>query len=201
MTPANRGSMRSIDLIEAVTFVNHGTDSNISMASTLANPKEINHPSMANLNRTEEGIMEEISLADDAGEAKHMMHSETPSIISSKATGSDGKPPLSPDVEKQPQELPLSVPQMSKAREIAFIINVCLAQFISLAGLAQTIAPLVIIGDSFGIQDPGILSWFTASYSLAVGTLILPAGMLPTLLAPLIPFHPDHSLDIAFGPR
>lgn len=64
----------------------------------------------------------------------------------------------------------------SKPHEIAFIINVCLAQFLALAALAQTIAPLLIIGDAFGVSNPGQLSWFTAAYGLTLGTFILPAG-------------------------
>lgn len=66
----------------------------------------------------------------------------------------------------------------SKPREIAFIFTVCLAQMLQLAGLGQSIAPLHIIGDSFGITNPGQLSWTAAAYSLTVGTFILPAGRL-----------------------
>lgn len=66
----------------------------------------------------------------------------------------------------------------SKPRELAFVFTVCLAQMLQLAGLAQSIAPLHIIGDSFGISDPGKLSWTAAAYSLTVGTFILPAGRL-----------------------
>ena len=53
-----------------------------------------------------------------------------------------------------------------------------MAQFMSLAGLAQSVAPLFIIGDSFSVSDPGSLSWYAAAYSLTVGTFILPAGRL-----------------------
>lgn len=66
----------------------------------------------------------------------------------------------------------------STPHEIAFIVIVCLAQFLALAGLSQTVAPLPIIGNNFGITDPGTLSWYTAAFSLTVGTFILPAGML-----------------------
>lgn len=53
-----------------------------------------------------------------------------------------------------------------------------MAQFLSLAGLSQSIAPLPILGASFGVTDEGLLSWYPAAFSLAVGTLILPAGRL-----------------------
>ncbi|KAL9056375.1 MAG: hypothetical protein Q9162_002966 [Coniocarpon cinnabarinum] len=66
----------------------------------------------------------------------------------------------------------------SPMRDAAFIFTVCMAQFLSLAALAQSVAPLLIIGDTFGVTDPGQLSWYTAAYSLTVGTFILPAGRL-----------------------
>ncbi|SCU93366.1 LADA_0G02696g1_1 [Lachancea dasiensis] len=69
----------------------------------------------------------------------------------------------------------------SLLKEIAFVAVVCCAQLMTQAGLAQAIAPLDIIGDSFGIQSPGELSWFAAGYSLTVGTFILIAGRLGDL--------------------
>src|ERR1700744_1974903 len=55
-------------------------------------------------------------------------------------------------------------PNWSRLRDVAFIISVCSAQFLSLACLAQTVAPLSIIGRSFNVEDPAQLSWFTAAY-------------------------------------
>lgn len=46
----------------------------------------------------------------------------------------------------------------SRPREYIFIGVICMAQLITQAALAQAIAPLHIIGDSFGIQNPGQLS-------------------------------------------
>jgi hypothetical protein len=68
-------------------------------------------------------------------------------------------------------------PQWSKTHNVAFIICVCLAQFLSLSGLAQTVAPLLIIGEDLGVQNPGQLSWFTAAYSMSLGAFILPSGL------------------------
>jgi hypothetical protein len=68
-------------------------------------------------------------------------------------------------------------PNWSRPRDIAFIISVCLAQFLSLACLAQTVAPLSIIGSTFNVDDPGQLSWFTAAYSMTLGAFILPSGL------------------------
>jgi hypothetical protein len=67
-------------------------------------------------------------------------------------------------------------PNWSKLHEYAFIFNVCLAQFITLAALAQTVAPLSIIGADMQVDHPGQKSWFTAAYSMSLGTFILPAG-------------------------
>lgn len=66
---------------------------------------------------------------------------------------------------------------MSRAHEIIFVINVCLAQLLTLGGLSQTIAPGSIIGIHLG-ADYAKLSLATASYGMALGTLILPAGRL-----------------------
>jgi MFS family permease len=57
-----------------------------------------------------------------------------------------------------------------------------MAQLMTQAGLGQIIAPLHIIGASFGVDnDPAQLSWFPAAYSLTVGTFILIAGRLGDL--------------------
>lgn len=67
-------------------------------------------------------------------------------------------------------------PTWSKPHEWLFIATVCSAQFLSLASLAQTISPLIIIGNDLNVQNPGQLAWFTAAYSMTLGTFIIPAG-------------------------
>ncbi|OAA77162.1 Major facilitator superfamily domain, general substrate transporter [Akanthomyces lecanii RCEF 1005] len=64
----------------------------------------------------------------------------------------------------------------SLATEIIFVGVVCAAQLLTQAGLALSIAPQTLIAQSFHITDPGTASWFSAAYSLTVGTFILPAG-------------------------
>lgn len=49
------------------------------------------------------------------------------------------------------------------------------------AGLGQAISIIQTIGDSFGITNPGELSWFLAGYSLTIGTFILFSGRLGDL--------------------
>ncbi|KAJ5797314.1 uncharacterized protein N7503_006610 [Penicillium pulvis] len=66
----------------------------------------------------------------------------------------------------------------SLLKEVIFVSVVCMAQFMTQAGLCMSIAPVHIIGDSFGITNPASLSWYAASYSLTVGTFILVAGRL-----------------------
>lgn len=70
-------------------------------------------------------------------------------------------------------ERPHSLPN-----EILFVSVVCAAQFMTQAGLAVSIAPLHIIGASFGTTSSSQLSWCPAAYSLTVGTFILIAGRL-----------------------
>lgn len=67
-------------------------------------------------------------------------------------------------------------PKFSLLHEIAFVAVISAAQLCTQAGLAQAIAPLHAIGESFGTQNIGQLSWLPAGYSLTVGTFILPAG-------------------------
>ncbi|KAF2111442.1 major facilitator superfamily-domain-containing protein [Lophiotrema nucula] len=67
---------------------------------------------------------------------------------------------------------------MSKSREVAFISITCIAQLLSLGALNQTVAPVMVLADYFHIEDYGTLSWFSAAFSMSVGTFILPAGRL-----------------------
>ncbi|OZJ04695.1 Drug resistance protein [Bifiguratus adelaidae] len=66
----------------------------------------------------------------------------------------------------------------SKLQEAVFVLCIISAQLLTQAGLGQAIAPLHIIGESFGNLPIGQLSWFPAAYSLTVGTFILIAGRL-----------------------
>lgn len=66
----------------------------------------------------------------------------------------------------------------SLPRRILFIATVCMSLFISQLGLCNTLTTIHIIGDSFGISNPGELSWLIAGYSLTIGTFILIGGRL-----------------------
>lgn len=90
--------------------------------------------------------------------------------------GVDASPPSSLYSVRSMVEKPQSL-----IREIAFVGVLCMAQFMTQAGMGQAIAPLQIIGKSFETQNPGQLSWIVAAYSLTVGTFILVAGRLGDL--------------------
>jgi MFS family permease len=65
---------------------------------------------------------------------------------------------------------------MSLPHEIAFVATICMAQFLTQVGLNGCLAIIHIIGDSFGLTNPGELSWLIAGYSLTVGTFIMISG-------------------------
>jgi hypothetical protein len=89
-----------------------------------------------------------------------------------------------PPIEKSDLTVSPPVPEIParaklNARELLFIVTVCMAQFLTLGGLGQSVAPLFIIGKDLGVAptDLGTMSWYTAAFSLTVGAFILPAGM------------------------
>nr|POE46227.1 putative mfs-type transporter [Quercus suber] len=76
------------------------------------------------------------------------------------------------------RKIPSLQQAVSLPREIVVIALICLAQFMTQVALGQVLAILHVIGDDFGITEPGILSWLIAGYSLTVGTFILLSGRL-----------------------
>ncbi|RYP93057.1 hypothetical protein DL770_000803 [Monosporascus sp. CRB-9-2] len=63
---------------------------------------------------------------------------------------------------------------LSLPHEIIFVAVICLAQLFT----RQVTSITHVIGDSFGITNPGELSWLIAGYSLTVGTFIIFSGRL-----------------------
>ena len=103
------------------------------------------------------------------------------------STGPQSDAPQSDDKEEHSEENglakdPVPRPPFSLPHEILFVAIICSAQLLTQASFGQAIAPLHIIGDSFGTTNPGQLSWFAAAYSLTVGTFILIAGRLGDVL-------------------
>ena len=103
-----------------------------------------------------------------AGSGQHDL-GEKPSIVGSLESSTSAEP--TPSSTSQKFRMPL-------LREVPFVIIICSSNILTQASLGMTIAPLNIIGKSFGMLNPGQLSWFVAAYSLTVGTFILVAGRL-----------------------
>ncbi|CZT23488.1 related to Drug resistance protein YOR378W [Ramularia collo-cygni] len=118
---------------------------------------------------TEPGEVESISSSNEDGKPVRNESSSDPDSHRSEPSSNEKE-------EEQTQDAP-AVP-FSPAREFLFVFTICMAQFLSLAGLAQSVAPLAIIGQSFGVTDEGLLSWYPAAFSLTLGTFVLPAGRL-----------------------
>ncbi|RMY45729.1 hypothetical protein D0865_09732 [Hortaea werneckii] len=123
-----------------------------------------------------------MSVATEDRPSEDQENSQKSDSVQDNKSAQDGSPTNS-DGEKaeQPTEEPEAA-TFSAIHEIAFIFMICMAQFLALAGLAQSIAPLGIIGRSFGVTDEGELSWYPAAFSLTVGTFILPAGRLKNMI-------------------
>lgn len=68
--------------------------------------------------------------------------------------------------------------EISLPHEILFVFCICLSQLFTQASVAQTIVPYKHIAASFGVDSPGEISWYSAGFSLTVGTFILIAGRL-----------------------
>ncbi|KAI3402952.1 hypothetical protein KGF56_004205 [Candida oxycetoniae] len=63
--------------------------------------------------------------------------------------------------------------------ECTFIFFMCMSQLLTQAANAQTMPTMVQLGRTFKVSNqPGEVSWFSAAYSLTVGTFILISGRL-----------------------
>jgi hypothetical protein len=99
--------------------------------------------------------------------------------------------PLSPspafdEMERRGQSAALTTTKsleqrVSLPREILVVGCICLAMFTTQNGLGICVDVLHVIGDHYGITDPGVLSWLIAGYSLTVGTFILFTGRVGDL--------------------
>jgi len=74
-----------------------------------------------------------------------------------------------------------SYEEISAVKLWIFVILTAFTQVITQACLAQTLVPFKYISETLGVESAGEISWFTASYSLTVGTFILIAGQIGDL--------------------
>lgn len=65
--------------------------------------------------------------------------------------------------------------------EVLFVLLICLAQAMMLAGLAQALLPAGIIASTFSGGATGAVAWYSAAYSLTSATFVLPSGRLGDL--------------------
>ncbi|KAH6642157.1 hypothetical protein C7974DRAFT_408735 [Boeremia exigua] len=98
-------------------------------------------------------------------------------LSSQKASTNSNHTGLS-KVERDIRPEPASEFSMNTIQLIAFISVTCVSQLLSLSAMNQTVAPVVLLAHYFNVPNPGELSWFSAAYSMSVGTFILPAGRL-----------------------
>ncbi|EGW32389.1 uncharacterized protein SPAPADRAFT_55850 [Spathaspora passalidarum NRRL Y-27907] len=69
--------------------------------------------------------------------------------------------------------------EISTFREILFMIFMCMSQLITQAAVAQTMNTSIQISETFNVGDqPGEISWFSAAFSMTVGTFILISGRI-----------------------
>ncbi|KAH6982822.1 major facilitator superfamily domain-containing protein [Ilyonectria sp. MPI-CAGE-AT-0026] len=68
----------------------------------------------------------------------------------------------------------------SFTNEILFVVAICLAQVLALAGFSQTLVPARQVAESFPDQErtSGHLVWYTAAYTLGTGAFVLPGHRL-----------------------
>ena len=68
---------------------------------------------------------------------------------------------------------------LGKVRQLVGVATLCLAMLLTQAALGQTIIPIRSIARTFGVEhQEAQQSWFAASFSLTVGTFVLPAGRI-----------------------
>lgn len=66
--------------------------------------------------------------------------------------------------------------------EVSFMSLMCMSQLLTQAGVSQTMVAALPIAEQFGVKSkPGEISWFSAAYSLTVGTFIMISGRLGDL--------------------
>ncbi|KAF7561917.1 hypothetical protein G7046_g2228 [Stylonectria norvegica] len=111
-----------------------------------------------------------------------MSQTEAEFPVKSEADAPSQPSPQQKDLESDSQaetvENVYPADALSLPRQILFVGTLCTAMFTTQVGSGNTLATVGVIGESFGITNPGQLSWLIAGYSLTVGTFILIGGRL-----------------------
>ncbi|SNX82880.1 related to aminotriazole resistance protein [Melanopsichium pennsylvanicum] len=89
--------------------------------------------------------------------------------------------PSSPGRSDPPARL-YNAGAVGKIRQLTGIAALCMAMLLTQSALGQSVLPLTYIASTFNVLDSpdasGQQSWFAASFSLTVGTFVLPAGRI-----------------------
>lgn len=91
-------------------------------------------------------------------------------------SGSDLQPLVSKELIRKPVAPGARTVEFnheSFTNEILFVSVICLAQVLSLAGLAQALVPAPAIGGSFSETTAAHLAWYTSAYALTSGLFVL----------------------------
>ncbi|KAL7804142.1 MFS general substrate transporter [Trichoderma afarasin] len=156
------------------------SDNNVGMASETRHSSDNHGVLVTDDGEKEYADRQEPDLEDDGSFTERERDEEENGEPDIETLASNSQRPADDHLtlELTPSHIP---PPQSLLVEIPLIFTLCLAQLLAQAGLGQCIAPLHIIGNTFGTQDAGQLSWMPAAYSLTVGTFILIAGRLGDL--------------------
>ncbi|CAM1503684.1 Fc.00g012750.m01.CDS01 [Cosmosporella sp. VM-42] len=97
--------------------------------------------------------------------------------------GSDVEPLMSKEVRRKPLAPGARTIEFNHnfTSEILFVAVICLAQTLSMAGLAQGLVPARAIGEAFPERTPGHLAWYSAAYTLTAGAFVLPGTRLGSI--------------------
>jgi hypothetical protein len=178
-TPAadDRSHQQPLQTIYGVN--SHANFSYPSTASKYSNSSRLSGPTAYSSRQNLTDIEEMSRPSTDSSIPSTNMKHTSPIIIEKKDSVSETASPTcpaSPASPAAPGPPEQQHPTWSKTHDVCFINTVCMAQFLSLATLAQTVSPLLILQDYWDIKSPGQLAWFTAAYSMTLGTFILPSG-------------------------
>lgn len=122
--------------------------------------------------------MGDAGLQRNYDEMGHADKSSSSSLPSSAEAAHPDQPVIATDAEKKEGSVASTRPAMSIWQEIIFVAVICSTNIFTQASLGMTIPPINYIGNGLGVKDPGGQSWFTAAFSLTVGTFILISGRL-----------------------
>lgn len=96
---------------------------------------------------------------------------------------SSGASTVALDSAPHDHRLPLyNAGRLGKARQLLGVAILCLSMLLTQSALGQTVLPIRSIARTFGVESSDAQqSWFAASFSLTVGTFVLPAGRIGDL--------------------